>query len=153
MNRNKQVTYRLRLGSGFLDEARQDIDLKRWRSAMDNSQLVVENAAKAVLSVLGPVGRTHFPATLLRSSLATNAWPDAIVPDVERLAQLTELLGFDVHMQTDYGDEADGLTPWELFDEEDARRALEIAEEAFGLATMITHHHDSLPNDTGDAIA
>ena len=106
MNKSKQVDYRLRLAQGFLDEARQDIDLSRWRSAMDNAQLSVENAAKAALAILGPVGRTHFPASLLRDSITDKSWNDERLPLIERLAALTELLGFDVHMQTDYGDEA-----------------------------------------------
>jgi hypothetical protein len=39
-------------------------------------------------------------------------------------------------VQTDYGDEFQGLTPWELFDEPEAREALAIAEEAVSLAQM-----------------
>lgn len=65
-----EARYRLRLAEGFLQEARQDIALQRWRSCVDNSQLAVENAAKAALAFLGPVGRTHNPATLLRQALA-----------------------------------------------------------------------------------
>jgi len=61
--------YRLRVAEGFLNEARQDMSLRRWRSVMDNAQLAVENAAKAVLALLGPVGRTHNPAPLLRQAL------------------------------------------------------------------------------------
>lgn len=141
MNKSKQVDYRLRLAQGFLDEARQDIDLSRWRSAMDNAQLSVENAAKAALSLLGPVGRTHFPASLLRNSIADKSWNDERLPLIERLAELTELLGFDVHMQTDYGDEVEGLTPWELFDKEDALKAVAIAQEAVQLASVIGNEH------------
>ena len=57
--------YRLKLARGFLQEARQDVTLQRWRSAMDNAQLAVANAAKGVLALLGPVGHTHQPAPLL----------------------------------------------------------------------------------------
>ena len=148
MNKSKQVDYRLRLAQGFLDEARQDIDLSRWRSAMDNAQLSVENAAKAALAILGPVGRTHFPASLLRDSITDKSWNDERLPLIERLAALTELLGFDVHMQTDYGDEADGLTPWELFDEEDALKAVEIAEEAIQLTSTIICENDASEDES-----
>ena len=41
---------------------------------------------------------------------------------------------FDIHVQTDYGDEFQGLTPWELFDEQEAHEALAVAEEAVSLA-------------------
>jgi len=129
--------YRLRVAQGFLDEARQDVGLGRWRSAMDNAQLAVENAAKAVLAIIGPVGRTHSPAPLLRQALYDGTLS---VPDpgkVQRLAELAELLGFDIHVQTDYGDEMAGRTPWELFDEADACQALVMAEEAVSLAQKI----------------
>lgn len=133
---SKDAEYRLRVAQGFLEESRQDVTLTRWRSAVDNAQLATENAAKAVLAVVGPVGRTHQPATLLRQEL--REFPTAHQNRVERLAQCAEMLGFDVHVQTDYGDEMEGLTPWELFDENDARNALAIAEEAVELARLIT---------------
>ena len=57
----EEASYRLRLVLGFLEEARQDFNLERWRSCVDNSQLATENAAKAVLALLGPVGRTIIP--------------------------------------------------------------------------------------------
>jgi HEPN domain-containing protein len=66
MNIPPEVGYRLRLAEGFLVEAQQDHDLRRWRSCVDNSQVATENAAKTALAVLGPVGRTHNPAVLLR---------------------------------------------------------------------------------------
>src|SRR3990172_6367765 len=57
----EEARYRLRLAHGFVEEARQDVGLQRWRSCVDNSQLAVENAAKAVLALLGPVGRNPTP--------------------------------------------------------------------------------------------
>ena len=38
---------------------------------------------------------------------------------------------------TDYGDEVECRTPWELFDEADAGQALAVAEEAVSLADQI----------------
>jgi HEPN domain-containing protein len=137
MNSAYGADYRLRVALGFLGEARQDVDLGRWRSTMDNAQLAVENAAKSVLALIGPVGRTHTPGTLLRQALDDNTLTVSEPGKVKRLAELTELLGFDVHVQTDYGDEMGGHTPWELFDEADARQALAMAEEALNLAQSI----------------
>ena len=74
-----EARYRLRLAEGFLQEARQDLALQRWRSCVDNSQLAVENAAKAALAFLGPVGRTHNPATLLRQALADRRFPQEVL--------------------------------------------------------------------------
>lgn len=126
--------YRFAIAQGFLREASQDVELQRWRSAVDNAQLAVENAAKAVLALVGPVGRTHNPAIQLRQFLTEGVFPPGWQARVRQLAERAELLGPDVHIQTDYGDEAEGRTPWEIFQEADARQALTLAEEAVALA-------------------
>jgi HEPN domain-containing protein len=127
----------LTLGQGFLSEARQDLALERWRSCVDNCQLATENAAKSVLAVLGPVGRTHNPAVLLRKALAEGRFASQARPAVERIAEFARLLGPDVHAQSDYGDEVAWRTPWEMFTQSDAERALELADEAVRLARRI----------------
>ncbi len=104
---------------------------------MDNAQLTIENAAKAILALLGPVGRTHQPGPLLRQALADGRLRVVNSQKVKRIAELSELLGFDVHIQTDYGDEIGGRTPWELFDETDALEALKMAEEVIELAQSV----------------
>jgi HEPN domain-containing protein len=113
------------------------VSLKRWRSAVDNAQLAVENAAKAVLALVGPVGRTHNPAAQLRQAAGGGLFPATIADKVQHLAGQSEVMGADVHVRTDYGDEAGGRTPWELFDESDALRALAAAEESVNLAQSI----------------
>jgi HEPN domain-containing protein len=101
---------------------------------VDSAQLAVENAAKVVLALAGRIGRTHNPATQIRRLINEGQFGADFSERLERLAELAELLGSDIHIQTDYGDEAGGRTPWELFDEEDARQALLIAGEAVSLA-------------------
>ncbi len=133
--RSSDAQYRFRIAQGFLEESRQDVTLTRWRSAVDNAQLATENAAKSVLALVGPVGRTHQPALLLRQAL--QIFSPSYQQYVERLSEQAEMLGFDVHVQTDYGDEMEGVTPWELFNEDDAHSALAIAEEAVRLAQLI----------------
>ncbi len=132
-----QAAYRLKLARGFLAEARQDKDLERWRSAVDGAQLAVENAGKAGLALAGQIGRTHNPATQIRRLINEGRFDAAYAEKLKRLAELAELLGPDIHIQTDYGDETEGRTPWELFDEADASRALAVAEEAVSLAGQI----------------
>jgi hypothetical protein len=83
----------------------------------------VENAAKGVLALIGPVGRTHQPVPLLCKAIQKGFFPEPLSKRVLRLAELAEQLGLDVHIQTDYGDEAEGLTPWDLFGEADAQPA------------------------------
>lgn len=137
MTSQKDAHYRLRVAIGFLNEAQQDLALQRWRSCMDNAQLSVEHAAKAVLALLGPVGRTHNPAIQLRQSLSDGRFAPAQQNQIMQLAERAELLGADIHIQTDYGDEVGGRTPWELFDEADAQQALAFAQEAVSLANTI----------------
>lgn len=103
------ATYRSKVAAGFLDEMRQDMLLGRWRSAVDNAQLAVENAAKAALALFGPVGRTHNPAAQLRQALAAGLVRSSLKEDVARLAELAETLGPDIHVQTDYGTGATDL--------------------------------------------
>lgn len=133
----KEAIYRLKVARGFLDECRQDVKLGRWRSAVDNAQLAVENGAKAVLSTIGPVGRTHNPAIQLRRALEDGLFDPGYGPQVLQLAERSEVLSHDVHVQTDYGDEVGGRTPWELFDESDALQAMTVAEEAVRLAEEV----------------
>jgi len=133
----EDARYRIGLAQGFLEEARQDVGLRRWRSCVDNSQLATENAGKAVLALLGPVGRSHDPAALLRQALDANRFSPARAPSVTRLAELTAELGWTVHAASDYGDEDGRLTPWEIFDERAAKQALGVAEEADSIAQGI----------------
>ena len=135
VTRSTDAKYRFRIAQGFLEESRQDVALTRWHSAVDNAQLATENAAKSVLTLVGPVGRTHQPALLLRQAL--QVFSPSHQQYVERLSEQAQMLGFDVHVQTDYGDEMEGVTPWELFNEDNARSALAIAEEAVKLAQLI----------------
>lgn len=137
MRVSEETQFRIRLVEGFFEEAHQDFASRRWRSCVDNSQLVAENAAKALLAILGPVGRTHKPAVLLREALDRGHFPEPIGQQVERVAQCAELLGPDVHVQSDYGDEIGRRTPWELFDEADAKQALSIAEDAVRIVKQI----------------
>ena len=132
-----EARYRLKLAEGFLDESRQDAASRHWRACVDDSQLATENAAKAALAVIGPVGRTHDPAPLLRDALADGLFPPGSEQAVRRLAECAGLLGPAVHIQSDYGDEATGRTPWELFDQVAAEHAGDLAEEAVKLARDI----------------
>ncbi len=111
MTGHQDATYRYRVAVGFLDEARQDVETKRWRSAVDNAQLAVESAAKAALALTGPVGSTHAPAARLLQALGQGQFPASCAERVRRLAEKAALLGPDVHVQTDYGDEVGGAPP------------------------------------------
>jgi HEPN domain-containing protein len=134
---NEESRYRLRLAEGFLAEARLNNQHELWRSCVDNSQLAAENAAKATLALIGPVSRTHNPAVVLLDALKTGCFPQETEEQVRKIAECAALLGPQVHSESDYGDEANWRTPWEIFDQTKAREALEIAEEAVRLSQQI----------------
>ncbi len=122
------VMCRLQLARGFLDEAEQDASLGRWRACVAHAQLAIQNALKAVIALFAPVPRTHTPGRILRVMLENGDIPEAWKEEIRSLLELAQGLdAAQVHIQTDYGDEFHGLTPWELFDEDDAREALSIA--------------------------
>jgi HEPN domain-containing protein len=130
--------YRLKIAQGFLAEANQNMAVGQWRACVEHCQLSVENAAKTALALLGPVPRTHDPGTTVHRALEQGRFPADLRPQVERLTALAGQLGADVHIAISYGDE-DGLqTPWDLFDESDARRAIDFATEACQLAEELT---------------
>jgi len=129
--------YRLELARGFLREAEQDLALRRWRSAVKNAQLSVENAAKAVISQSCPAPKSHQVAQELRSLLQEADAPRERADLLTELAECAEILGADVHIRTDYGDEVERVTPWALFSREDAEEAIGYAGRALSLATVI----------------
>lgn len=141
----EETDYRLRMAEGFLGEARHNIAHDLWRSCVDNSQLAAENAAKAVLSLLGPVGHTHDPGALLLTAAEEHWFPGVLDDLVVRLAECSRALGPQVHIESDYGDEASRRTPWELFDRDSAERAFRLAEESVALARRITEAESSTP--------
>lgn len=151
MNWSDHARYRLGLAQGFLSEARQDIDIDRFRSCVSNAQLSIENAAKAVIALFGPVGKTHEPWRELKALLDEEAIPQALWGQVERLATLAARYGLKEHFLTDYGDEAQLLSPWQLFGQEDAAEALETAETCFALAQEIGSRWLKDPTDEGSA--
>jgi hypothetical protein len=66
------------------------------------------------------------------------------LPLVQQLMNCAELLGPDLHAASDYGDEATGQTPWELFGQDDAQQAFDLADKAVSAARAITA---SISND------
>ena len=137
MESRADAEYRFEVACGFLQEAEQDLALDRWRSAVKNAQLTVENAAKAVISQRRPTPKTHDVAQELRLLLQEGrAAPEKAALLIE-LAECAEMLGRDVHIRTDYGDEVRRVTPWALFSQEDAEQALTHARRAVSLAKAI----------------
>lgn len=127
MQTRDEIGYRLALAEGFLREAEQDLKLQRWRSCVDNAQLVVENAGKALLALFGVTPKTHDPAREIAAILRSQTLPDVIEQELRRILPDLLTLGTAEHYLTDYGDEATYTLPWDLFKAESAETALVAA--------------------------
>jgi HEPN domain-containing protein len=136
MNPKRDTEFRLKLSAGFLKEAEEDMRLSRWRSCVDNAQMAAENAAKAVIAMRGPVPKVHQLHKAL-SRLSKNVRLSGLSKDFTALSEITEKLGFEEHIRTDYGDESQYRTPWEIFDRESAEEALSLARRAHDIAGRI----------------
>jgi HEPN domain-containing protein len=128
MNSREDVDYRLNLAKGFLKEAQEDFQLKRWRSCVANAQLSVENSGKAILMVFGVSPKTHEPAKHLSKLIQKSKIPEEIRARIKEILPEFLILGVEEHFMTDYGDESSYKLPWDIFDEKSAKLALKAAQ-------------------------
>lgn len=128
MNSREDVDYRLNLAKGFLKEAQEDFQLKRWRSCVANAQLSVENSGKAILMVFGVSPKTHEPAKHLSKLIQKSKIPEEIKARIKEILPEFLILGVEEHFMTDYGDESSYKLPWDIFDEKSAKLALKAAQ-------------------------
>jgi HEPN domain-containing protein len=97
-------------------------------ASADAAQRAAENAAKALISLVEPAGKTHAPADRLALLLQAGALVlPREVSALDLLAQL-RLLGPELHVEAGYGREQEHLAPWETIDAERARAAIDAAE-------------------------
>lgn len=137
MNSREDVEYRLNLAKGFFKEAEQDFHLKRWRSCVDNAQLSLENSGKAILMLFGISPKTHEPARHLSKLIQNKEVPDKVREKIKEILPEFRTLGVEEHFMTDYGDEASYKLPWDIFDEESAKLALNAAKRCKSAAEDI----------------
>lgn len=149
MNSEEDAAYRLRMARKFLIEAEEDVGLSRWRSCVDNAQLATENAAKSIIAIVEPVQKTHEPAHRLQVLLETNAFEEDVAKDIEASLSNFRQLGFETHLLSDYGDEDSRRDPWELFGEDDAREALEMARRCVAVARQVFAWYFTEKEDAG----
>lgn len=137
MDSRDEARYRLHLAQGYAKEAEHLYAACQWRACVSSSQLAVENSAKAVLALVGPLVKTHDLSRMLLDAVEGFGFGQEGRPRLERLAECARLLGFREHIMTDYGDELARRTPWEIYDEGRAKRALALAEEACEIAVEL----------------
>jgi len=97
-----------------------------YRSTAASSQLVAENVVKAIIAVYRIPSWSHDPSNELRE-LLTNMSMN-IRSFVEELAEITESLASE-YGRAIYGEPLQGLTPWEIYDRDYAKKDLRKLEE------------------------
>ena len=137
MNFREDAEYRRRLAQGFLNEARLNFEYKLWRSCVDNSQLSIENSGKMIIALLEPIEKTHNPSRQLKRLIEQNRLGNDPNLQIEEMISILDRFGIEEHFMTDYGDETTRTDPWSLFNEEDAKEALEMAERCYRCADEI----------------
>ena len=128
----------LRMGRQYIEEARGRMALVRlalergmWAATVREAQECVELFLKGALRLVAvEPARTHDVAAALRSEAVR--FPEWFRSSIEALATISTKLAGDRGLAF-YGDEERELGPQELFDEEDARRAVREVEFVAGL--------------------
>ena len=121
--------YRLRLAEEHLEEARRALNAGAIVAAVHEAQLSIENSAKAVIAVFIPPSWTHNPAPELRSLVAEGRIPSGLQDYVLELAEIAEEAA-PHHALSSYGDVRQMATPHDIYDEEDAKALIDLAEKA-----------------------
>lgn len=134
MQSREETEYRIKLAKGYIKEAQKLFDVKLWRVCTGSCQLAVENACKAIIGLFKPIVKTHELSNLLLNLLAEEKFSKDEILDIENLSKYADILGLKEHILTDYGDELAYKVPWEIYKEEHAKRAMEIAVDAVRIA-------------------
>jgi len=150
MNSGDDAKYRLRIAVGFCGEAERNFNRSEWRACVDDAQLAVENAAKALISCFHPAARTHEPDNELQDILDTHKnLPADVMTAISTVIACCQSLGWEEHVRTPpplsnlwrgAGGEVTRRTPWELFGEPEAKNALQKAREAIQNAEHVVEH-------------
>lgn len=131
-----------RMGRLFVREAIGRVDLVRmaldrglFAATVREAQEAVELFLKGALRLVAvEPARTHDVAPLLRRE--ANRFPDWFAAQTEHLASISTEMAGDRGIAF-YGDERQELAPQDLFDEADARRAVENLEYVAALCERL----------------
>ena len=130
----EEVDYRIKLAKQYLKSAEEAFNRKDYRATVAESQLAAENSAKAVIAFFRVPSWSHNPALELKELL--NNIPQSVKHLMEELASIAEVLASE-YGRAIYGEPAKALTPWEIYNEDDANSALRYAKKAFDYALFI----------------
>ncbi|MGC9021063.1 MAG: HEPN domain-containing protein [Candidatus Methanodesulfokora sp.] len=131
---SSELNYRIKLSLKYLERAEKFFNTGDYKESVEASQLSVENAAKAVISLRRLPSWSHDPSDELLE--VAKELPNSERALAEELASIAHALAPEHGIST-YGKPEKGLTPWEIYDEEKARDALEKARRARSIMESI----------------
>lgn len=134
LNPQKEVRYRVELAKRYLREAEEAIKRKDYRNTVASSQLCAENAAKAIITLYRIPSWSRDPSHELLE-ITPQLKPELRKPAKE-LAEIARKLAPE-HGRAAYGEPTRGLTPWDIYGEEDALEALSMARRAWRIMKTI----------------
>ncbi len=136
MTTKEDVEYRLRLAKEHLDDARFELSHNRFAKAAMSAQLAVANAAKATISLFRVTVKSHDLAgdlLDLQGEFPGKKEKEALM----QLASNAQKLGLKEQVMASYGDEVALKTPAEIYDEQKAQKAVEIASISVNISDSL----------------
>lgn len=136
MTSKEDTEYRLRLAKEHLDDAKFELSHNRFAKAAMSAQLAVENAAKATISLFRVTVKSHDLAgdlVDLQGEFTGKKEKEALM----QLASHAQKLGLKEHVMASYGDEVALKTPAEIYDEQKAQKAVEIASMSVNISDSL----------------
>lgn len=128
-----EANYRFKLCLKYLEKAEKFLRTGDYKESAEASQLSAENAAKAVIALRRLPSWSHDPSEELLE--VAEELPEEEKALARELAEIAHELAPE-HGVATYGRPAEGLTPWDVYDEErssgllkKARRAVELAKQ------------------------
>lgn len=134
LNPINEVKYRIKLAKNYLNDAQEAFKRGDWRMVVSSSQLCTEDAAKAVIAFFKVPSWSHDPSPEL--SDIVDSIPFEARNLAKELANIVRALAPE-HGRSTYGEPAKRLTPWEIYNENDAKKFMEMAEKALEDALKI----------------
>jgi len=139
LNPREEALYRLELARGYLERAKKALASCDFADTIGEAQLSMENSAKAVISCFQIPSWSHDPSEELLDVIKSNKLRIIELLGEEFLRRLRELADkvhfiAPEHGRSTYGDAERRIPPWRIYSEEDARKGLDHAEEAYKIS-------------------
>ncbi|RLE71214.1 MAG: DNA-binding protein [Thermoprotei archaeon] len=137
MDPREEVLYRFNLAIEQLETAIKRFSIEDWAGVVQASQIVAENAVKAIIAHFHLPSWTHDSSGELR--IMSSEIPDRFREDIDELIEIVSTLAPE-HGRTSYGIPSERLTPRRLYDRNKAEKALNMARKAVAISQKILKH-------------